>query len=495
MSMKKITIGLGVMGVLLLTIPSNAQYAYDALRFSETDQIGTARFQAIGGNQVSLGGDASSITGNPAGLGFFTRSELSLSPAIRSVNSTSTFVGNTTKESTVNGSLANLSLVIANGQKNFNSNWKSTSFGISYSSQQSLKNTFSYRDPNSGSPFVDYAVRLANDRNITSTELDLEYDPNTGRALTPEAAYYQLYMINPITEGGRVYESFDAGSPQNVNQRGLFESSGASSQWTFAYAGNYMDKLYLGLSVGITRTKYNFTNTLTDRFASGQEFSSSSHIESFSLDGNGVNATLGAIYKISPVVQVGGTLTTPTISVNSETFSSTVTANNDYIGLEPNDFRYNLTTPFKASGGVTFFVGQKGFITGSLEYVGYRGMRVGKGDATFRDENNREIKSLYNNVVNGRIGGEYRAGKFRGRLGLAYLSDPYAIKTDGTDHSKILLSAGVGVRSQRFFADLTGTYGLKTDFVAPKTDNYVNDPQDRITNQTVNVMITAGVFF
>lgn len=483
------------MGVLLLSISAKAQYAHDALRFSESDQIGTARFQAIGGNQVSLGGDATSIVGNPAGLGFYNRSELSISPALRSVNSTSTFVGNTTKESTVNGSLANLSLVIAHGQKGFDSNWKGTSFGISYSSKQSLRNTFSYRDPNSRAPFVDYAVQLANGRNISSTNLDLEYDPQSGRAWTPEAAYYQLYMINPITEGGTVYESFDAGNPRPVDQRGLFESSGASSQWTFAYAGNYMDKLYLGFSVGITRTRYSFTNSLMDRFASGQEFSSSSHIESFTLDGNGINATLGAIYKVSPLLQVGGTLTTPTISVNSETFSGTVTADNDWIDLEPNDFRYNLTTPFKASGGLTVFAGQNGFITGSIEYVGYRGMRVGKGDATFRDDNNAEIKSLYKNVVNGRMGGEYRAGKFRGRLGLAYLSDPYAIKTNGTDHSKILLSAGVGVRSQRFFADLTGTYGLKTDFVAPKTDNYVNDPQDRITNQTVNVMITAGVFF
>jgi hypothetical protein len=84
---------------------------------------------------------------------------------------------------------------------------------------------------------------------------------------------------------------------------------------------------------------------------------------------------------------------------------------------------------------------------------------------------------------------------FRGRLGLAYLSDPYAAKPSGVDRSKLLLSGGIGVRSQRFFVDLTGTYGAKTNFVAPKTYNYVNDPQDRITTQTVNVMITAGVFF
>lgn len=489
--MKKITTGLGIMGVLLLSISAKAQYAHDALRFSESDQIGTARFQAIGGNQVSLGGDATSIVGNPAGLGFYNRSELSISPALRSVNSTSTFVGNTTKESTVNGSLANLSLVIANGQKRFDSDWKGTSFGISYSSKQSLRNTFSYRNPSSRAPFVYFAVENAN-----YYQESLALDNETGLAPNVEAAYYNLYMINPTTPNGTTYESFDAANQRPVNQQGLFESKGVSSQWTFAYGGNYKDKLYLGFSVGITRTKYSFTNNLTDQFASGQEFSRSSHIESFSLEGNGVNATLGAIYKISPVVQVGGTLTTPTFSVNNETFSELVTADNEQpIGVLPNDFRYNLTTPFKASGGVTIFAGQNGFITGSIEYVGYKGMRVGNGGSTFKEENNAEIKSLYNNVVNGRIGGEYRAGKFRGRLGLAYLSDPYAIKASGTDHSRILLSAGVGVRSQRFFADLTGTYGLKTDFVAPKTDNYVNDPQDRITNQAVNVMITAGVFF
>ena len=37
----------------------------------ESDLRGTTRIQSLGGINTSIGGDISSISGNPAGLGFF----------------------------------------------------------------------------------------------------------------------------------------------------------------------------------------------------------------------------------------------------------------------------------------------------------------------------------------------------------------------------------------------------------------------------------------
>lgn len=75
MTIKKILFGsvlaIGMVGT------AKAQYTEDALLFSQGDNGGTARFKAMGGASTALGGDISSITGNPAGLGFYNQSDAS----------------------------------------------------------------------------------------------------------------------------------------------------------------------------------------------------------------------------------------------------------------------------------------------------------------------------------------------------------------------------------------------------------------------------------
>src|SRR5690606_21811866 len=58
-------------------VPGAYDYHELALLFSQYNYKGTARIQGIGGAQVSLGGDLSSALSNPAGLGFYNRSEFS----------------------------------------------------------------------------------------------------------------------------------------------------------------------------------------------------------------------------------------------------------------------------------------------------------------------------------------------------------------------------------------------------------------------------------
>src|SRR5690606_42058192 len=58
---------------------SQAQYVEDGLLFSQPELGSTARFKAMGNANTSLGGDLSSITSNPAGLGFFNTSDAGLS--------------------------------------------------------------------------------------------------------------------------------------------------------------------------------------------------------------------------------------------------------------------------------------------------------------------------------------------------------------------------------------------------------------------------------
>ena len=93
-------------------------YAGEAFRFSEIQQTGTARFKGIGGNQTALGGDASNIFGNPAGLAFYNRSELSISPSLNLVNTSANYLGNTQTGNGNKFSVGQLGLVFAGGDNN-----------------------------------------------------------------------------------------------------------------------------------------------------------------------------------------------------------------------------------------------------------------------------------------------------------------------------------------------------------------------------------------
>ncbi|MEQ8560818.1 MAG: hypothetical protein RID18_04855, partial [Cytophagales bacterium] len=71
--------------------PNSIGYYQDALRFSSTDRGGTARLQGLAGSGVALGGDLSSVIINPAGLGFYNRSVLSITPQISFRDNTASF--------------------------------------------------------------------------------------------------------------------------------------------------------------------------------------------------------------------------------------------------------------------------------------------------------------------------------------------------------------------------------------------------------------------
>src|SRR6267142_848212 len=88
---------------MLFSIHAGAQtYAEEALLSSRITPGGSARIQAMGGSQVALGGDYSSAFSNPAGLGFFNRSEATFSMGTNFYNSKSGYLGNSTSDSKSN---------------------------------------------------------------------------------------------------------------------------------------------------------------------------------------------------------------------------------------------------------------------------------------------------------------------------------------------------------------------------------------------------------
>ena len=79
--MKKYIIAAGILGVAM---SATAQSEYDALRFSQTYQQGTARSAAIGGAFGALGGDISVTAINPAGMSIYRGADICLTPMVYS---------------------------------------------------------------------------------------------------------------------------------------------------------------------------------------------------------------------------------------------------------------------------------------------------------------------------------------------------------------------------------------------------------------------------
>ena len=497
-------------------------YADDAFRFSDFSQSGTARFRGIGGNHAALGGDASNLSGNAAGLAFYNRSELSISPMFTSVNNQNTFLGQQTTSNNSKVSVGQFGLILA-GNSNGSRRWRRTAFGVTYSQSA---NFFDYLDVrglnnNPNSSIAQTYINAANSAKYSEAQLSDAFHPNDRSADFKEAAAYGLYLINPTiystTSAGPPYTRYDATTQKD--QRATLTRSGAHSQWTLAYAGNLDDKLYIGGSIALTRLKYSSEYVFLETPVNGKVFSNYGQTNGFAVTGNGINASLGLIYKLSPQLQVGATVVTPTFSSANEVFSQTLTAvakdptlqlkTNRVDVVDPsNNFDYSLQTPLRASGGATYFLGSGkiGFITATAEYVGYQGMRVRtsafsnqQDNLDFRNDVKSFVQETYQNVVNLRAGTEIRAGLLRLRAGAAYLPSAYKLTLDRVakgDRDKLLLSAGLGVRNDRFFADLSGSYlTYKSGFSPFQLPNDVDTPTVATNNRNMNLMLSFGVFF
>ena len=94
---------------------SYSQYGYynDAIRFGQTFSGGSARFHSFGSVQTSLGGDVTSISGNPAGLGFFKSNTFSFTANSSSLNASSLFQNEVSKSSSSNFGFDNLGYVFS----------------------------------------------------------------------------------------------------------------------------------------------------------------------------------------------------------------------------------------------------------------------------------------------------------------------------------------------------------------------------------------------
>ncbi len=440
----KIKLLSGLIGLIAVT--ASAQNETDALRYSQTSPTGTARFAAVGGAFGALGSDFTTLSFNPAGIGFYRSSEISFTPSIYNSSSTSDYLGTKTKDNKLNFNFGNIGAVFTRIRNKEGSTygWLNINFGIGYNRLNSFQNRVSIEGRNFTTSIADAFASQANGTHYDELPNSNPFDANLA---------WQTYVIDTAPGQTSVYNT-PMGSYGQM-QKLQATTRGSLGETVIAFGANYSNKLYLGATLGIPNVRYYSTKVYeeTDDLDTIPNFTSMKYNEYLKTSGNGFNLKLGAIYRITDWVRVGAAFHTPTYFKLTDSWSSDMSSkiyNEDFSAASPSGtFNYSLTTPLKAIASIGFIAGKAGLVSVDYEYINYSSAKLNSSSYNFSDEN-KNVKDKYNATGNIRIGTEWRYKIFSARAGYAIFGSPYS-KSFKIDNSTA--SIGAGIRSKGFFVD------------------------------------------
>lgn len=494
----------------------------NALLFSRTRPGGSARILALGGTQTSLGGDYSSGFSNPAGLGMFNRSEFTITPALNLTRVTSDYLGTSTDESRAGFSIPGLSFLYHH-ESGKETGFLGGSFSISMNRLNDFNRDFRYSGTNSENSIIDYFINDADGLDPESMLWRNNQEPGDN-FFTLTGLAYNNYLISDtqLPNGDYEYRSVLTPLPaegqfpaeiRTLDQQEISESRGAQTQWSISYGANFNDIVFLGAGVGISSIRYKIRQYFRESNYSFSDDETYDPVDNFQTDeeynirGSGVNLTLGAIVRPIDFLQIGISYATPTYyniidNYNARIDSKWNTFNNGNSNFptqsdvnekfdQPLTSEYNLSTPSRLSGGLTF-ISKIGFITFDVERTNYSGARYDSNiDDDFNAENN-SIKAEYEVAYNFRTGAEYRFEKYRVRAGLNYMPDPFSFNE--VDQSIKTYSGGLGYRDKKYFIDFAAVF---SNMNRSRSPYFINGP-DPIAYQkytTATYLMTLGFLF
>lgn len=503
--MKNIS-GLLLLGCALLSNAVFAQTFSDlALRYSRIRPGGSARIQAMGGAQVSLGGDYSSATSNSAGLGMYNKSELAFSPSLGFSNVSADYLSNTSNASKSTFSLPGFSVAF---HKDYDrtEGFLGGTFSITYNRVNDFNQDLTYQGNNPNSSIIDYFINQANGYPTSQFDQggDL-YNDITGLAW--DNYLFEEDPNNPNT----YYPPLASGQPF---QKETIQTRGAQNQWNFSYGANFNDKFFIGGGIGISSLRFKSKKLYSENFTIGDDQKVESLLleENLDISGSGVNVNIGGIYRPVDHLQLGLSISSPTFYQITDTYRATLSSrwnnfpynnttvlNNESASSDAIVSEYNLNTPWKLSAGATFFFGKRGLITADVEQMSYNNTKYKSANSNSyttsdADFDNDKIKSLYRNTTNFRLGGEYRYKAFRFRGGANLMTDPFKDKQDDVNRRIVGVSGGVGYRTTGFYIDMAVThFEGKNSYHPYSVPN--DNPLVKYNQKNTNVMLTLGFPF
>lgn len=478
---------------ILLPFVCAAQNEVDALRYSQNYFSGTARNVSMGGAFGALGGDFSSLSTNPAGLGIYRSSEFIFTPQFSYNTSSTSYLDGTLDDYKFRMNFSNVGFV-ATHVSGREEGWITTSFAAGYNRLADFNHYIKIEGKNNTSSMTDYFAAYANGTNSNNLS---GLSENIGMA-------WESYLINPTNADSTLYES--ALSRYGEVQTKDINTKGGMGEYVISLAGNYNNKLYIGGTLGIQSIRYveNSDYTESDAKDSIPYFKQFNYQNDLKTTGSGFNFKFGLIYRPTDWVRIGGAIHTPTfLNLHDEysssmqaTFTDTVLGTGERYNSTLGAYDYELTTPFRAIGSVGFIIGKFAIIGIEYEYVDYAAARLRASDYFFRTENNT-IENAYTATGNLKVGAEYKNGPFSLRGGYAYYGSPFRSGQINENATRSSYSGGFGIRNDDFYFDMALVYSRINEKYNLYDPLLVSVPVSaaNIKNTNIGVMATFGFKF
>ena len=444
------------------------------LLFSQYGMNGTAIYIGKGGAIGALGGDIMSAHYNPAGLGFYRKSEVTFSMGIDITSTESNFNGMKTSDSHPAFNYGNLGFVL--DFDNGKSNWRHVQLSFGINRLANFNNRAKIVRSNLSSSFINDNVldniTSLNDDFISSGVIDTTYD-----------ATDDTYYTSSVYENG------------TFNQIKSIRESGYLNEFSLSLSGNYNNILYLGATVGIPFGAYTCKTSFSEeRFVNGISTGYYNYNTQQDLSVTGINLKIGAIVKPIAWLRVGAAIHTPTYYSTTDDFYSEVKYNSWSGGWYPT-YDYNMQSPWRFMGNVAVVLGNnKSPISGTVsldyEYTDYGFMSFSMDNNVMTETNlNTSIENAFDGASNIRIGGELKLDRLYLRAGFAHFGNPY--KEDVNDASWNYVTCGIGYKGKYCTFDLGYAYGhTKGDYYM-----YSGDNNNATTLSTTKNLLQATVGF
>lgn len=465
-----------------------AQDITDAVRYSQDEVQGTARFRAMSGAFGALGGDMSAVSINPAGSSVFTTSHASISISNLGTKNDINYFNGANSSSDSKFDLNQTGAVFVFNNTNANSPWKKFSLGVGYDRVSNFENSWNVRGVNPSNSIGEYFHSYAQGAYLDEISafkgesLSAAYSRiNRDYYFANQQAFlgYTSFILEPLSDSNDNYQYTSNIVGNNFDQGYSYAATGYNGKFSFNASTQYGDHLYFGLNLNSHFINYDKftdiheTNTNTGSLVQDVRFQNG-----LSTIGNGFSFQLGAIAKINEAFRAG-------LSYNSPTWYTISEETTQYLGTIMNDASsviidpyvvnvypdYKLQTPGKVTGSLAYIFGDQGLISFDYSLKNYGNTKFKPtSDAYFATQNsimNNDLK----NASTYRVGGEYRIKQVSLRGGYRYEESPY--------------------KDDSFYGDLNGySFGLGYNFGTVKLDLAYDHAQRDYNQQLYAVGLT-----
>jgi hypothetical protein len=474
-----------------------AQNVDDALRYSQVFYGGTARFMSMGGAFTALGGDLSTLSQNPAGIGVFRVSEMSVTPQLNYINSTAGFHGNSSDY------LYNFNLSQAGFVSNLVTNKSSAglvklNFGYTFNKTNNLHQSTLIQGVSNTSSMADYWAGVGE---------GTKYYDLSG----PEGIAFDTYVIDTLRGAngmsyGTAFSEWGDNPPSRYGQTvtRLISNDGFIGEHAISIGGNYSDKVYFGATFGISQLRYvsQFQHSESANTTMSSLFKNFNYLDYYEDRGTGYSFKLGAIFKPVESMRIGVAFHSPVWYHIDEYFFETISSNfTDGARYEssndPMRFNYALTTPFRVLGGIALQIQKVALLSADYEFVDYSMAKFSQtGDGYNYSEKNTAINNSLKSASNFRVGGEFRFNKLYLRSGYAYYGKAFAQGDANANQDYSAISGGIGFREKNFSLDFGYTHlGTSQVYLLYPLEDTIEQAKANLNNNQNMFTLTFGYKF